>query len=138
MSLQSELFRGDTKLDAAAVSNPAHIVPGAVGEHVAKIQAALLKLDGIVIDPVEVTAKRYGSSTANAVLSYKKKRSIINTSYQSQADNIVGIMTITALDKIAKARSSSRSTPIASCRRQDGPRSQASIQAKPRSLTCLT
>jgi|SRR5437762_10377138 hypothetical protein len=99
MSLQSELFRGDTKLDAAAVSNPAHIVPGAVGEHVAKIQAALLKLDGIVIDPVEVTAKRYGSSTANAVLSYKKKRSIINTSYQSQADNIVGIMTITALDK---------------------------------------
>ena len=72
MSLQSELFRGDTKLDAAAVSNPAHIVPGAVGEHVAKIQAALLKLDGIVIDPVEVTAKRYGSSTANAVLSYKK------------------------------------------------------------------
>jgi hypothetical protein len=99
MSLQSQLFRGDSKLDEAAVSHPAHIVPGAVGEHVAKIQQALGVLDSVVIDSGELAAKRYGPSTANAVLSYKKKRNIINRSYQTQADNIVGIMTITALDK---------------------------------------
>jgi hypothetical protein len=33
------------------------------------------------------------------VLAYKKKRNIINRSYQTQADNIVGKMTIAALDK---------------------------------------
>jgi hypothetical protein len=33
------------------------------------------------------------------VLSYKKKRSIINPAYQTQADNIVGKMTIASLDK---------------------------------------
>jgi hypothetical protein len=98
MSLKSQLFRGDPKLEAAAVSHPAHIVPGAVGEHVAKIQQALMALDGGVIDRGELTAKRYGPSTANVVLSYKNKRSIINRSYQAKADNIVGIMTISALD----------------------------------------
>src|SRR5262245_37014640 len=99
MSLQSQSFRGDPKLEAAAVSHPAHIVPGAVGEHVAKIQQALILLDGTDIDSGELAAKRYGPSTANAVLSYKKKRNIINHSYQTQADNIVGIMTIAGLDK---------------------------------------
>jgi hypothetical protein len=99
MSLQSQLFRGDPKLEAAAVSDPAHILPGAVGQHVAKIQQALLKLDGITIDPGELQSSRYGPSTANAVLAYKKKRNIINRSYQTQADNIVGKMTIAALDK---------------------------------------
>ena len=29
MALKSKLFRGDAKLEAAAVSNPAHITPGA-------------------------------------------------------------------------------------------------------------
>jgi peptidoglycan hydrolase-like protein with peptidoglycan-binding domain len=99
MSLQSKLFSGDPKLEAAAVSNPAHIVPGAVGEHVGKIQQALMALDQAVIDAGERAAKQYGSSTANAVLSYKRKRNIINLSYQTQADNIVGIMTMAALDK---------------------------------------
>lgn len=99
MSLQSHLFHGNPKLEAAAVSHPAHIVPGAVGEHVAKIQQALIVLDGAGIDPGELAPKRYGPSTANAVLSYKKKRNIINRSYQTQADNIVGIMTIAGLDK---------------------------------------
>jgi hypothetical protein len=99
MGLQSQLFSGDPKLEAAATSNPAHITPGAVGDHVAKIQRALIAVDRAVIDPSDLMNKRYGTSTANAVLSYKKKRNIINRSYQTQADNIVGIMTITALDK---------------------------------------
>ncbi len=99
MSLQSELFFGDPKLEAAAKSDPAHIVLGTIGEHVSKIQQALMLLDGATIDSAELDAKRYGPSTANAVLSYKKQRNIINRSYQTQADNIVGKMTMAALDK---------------------------------------
>ena len=99
MSLQSKLFQGDPKLEAAAVSNPAHIIPGSVGDHVGKIQQALIELDGATIAADELADKSYGPSTADAVLAYKKKRKIINRSYQTQADNIVGIMTIAVLDK---------------------------------------
>jgi hypothetical protein len=98
MSLRSKLFRGDSKLEAAAASNPAHIVPGSVGDHVGKIQQALIELDGADIARNELAVGSYGPSTADAVLSYKKKRDIINRSYQKQADNIVGIMTMAALD----------------------------------------
>src|SRR5579885_3222356 len=98
MSLQSRLFSGDPRLEAAAVSNPAHITPGAIGEHVGKIQQALIAIDGADINIDELSGKRYGPSTANAVLSYKKKRNIINLTYQTQADNIVGKMTIASLD----------------------------------------
>ena len=35
------LFAGDPKLEAAAVSDPAHIKKGAIGDHVRKIQVAL-------------------------------------------------------------------------------------------------
>ena len=83
MSLRSRLFSGDGKLEAAAISNPAHIVPGAVGQHVSKIQQALRLLDGDAIDPAELAAERYGPSTAKAVLSYKTKYGIINRAYQT-------------------------------------------------------
>jgi|SRR5712671_97254 len=99
MPLASPLFRGDAKLEAAGESNPAHIMPNAVDEHVAKIQYALRKLDAAIIDPQEIESRTYGPSTAAAVLKYKQKRNIINRSYEQQADNIVGIMTIAALDK---------------------------------------
>lgn len=95
MPLQSQLFRNDPKLEAAAVSDPAHITQGAKGEHVRKIQQALIQLDGATIS----TDGSYGPATAAAVLAYKKKRGIINRAYQSQADNIVGKMTIDRLDK---------------------------------------
>jgi hypothetical protein len=95
MALQSSLFRGDPKLEAAAVSDAAHIVPGAKGEHVRKIQLALNQLDKAGLDPDSI----YGNATAAAVLAYKRKRSIINKAYQSQADNIVGKMTIASLDQ---------------------------------------
>jgi hypothetical protein len=35
------LFAGDPKLEAAAVSDPAHIQKGAIGDHVRKIRVAL-------------------------------------------------------------------------------------------------
>ena len=96
MPLQSELFKGDQRLEACLHVDTSHVTPGSVGEFVTKIQKALFILDGAVIGPSE--QGRYGPSTANAVLTYKKKRKIINYSYQTQADNIVGKMTIASLD----------------------------------------
>ncbi len=99
MPLVSNLFRDNTRLNACLTSDPAHVVPGDAGEHVHLIQVAVGYLDGATIDDGELTTYRYGPSTANAVLAYKQKRNIINRAYQSTADNIVGKMTIAALDK---------------------------------------
>jgi hypothetical protein len=76
--LRSNLFAGDVRLEACAVSNPSHITPGTIGPHVRKIQAAVMVLDGAAIDKAELRAARYGPSTARAVLAYKAKRRIIN------------------------------------------------------------
>ncbi len=94
MALRSKLFRGDPKLEAAAISDSAHIFPSATGPHVGKIQQALIELDSVAID----ADSSYGPATAAAVLAYKQKRNIINTAYQTKADNIVGKMTILSLD----------------------------------------
>lgn len=99
MGLNSRIFRGDTKLEACLISDPAHITPGGKGDHVAKIQTALTLLDAAKIDANDLRTKTYGASTAAAVLAYKKKRNIINRSYQTAPDNIVGKMTLTALDR---------------------------------------
>jgi hypothetical protein len=99
MTLQSNLLSGDRALEACSISDSAHVTKGAVGDHVSKIQAALIILDGARISPDELAATKYGLSTAAAVLSFKKKRNIINRSYQNQADDIVGKMTIAALDR---------------------------------------
>ena len=92
MGLQSQLFRGDTKLEAAAVSDPAHIVQGATGPHVGKIQLALIRLDGAAINQDSA----YGPTTAAAVSAFKRKRQILN--FQGKIDDIVGKKTIAALD----------------------------------------
>jgi peptidoglycan hydrolase-like protein with peptidoglycan-binding domain len=94
MPLQSKLFSGDAKLEAAAISDAAHITQGDSGDHVRKIQLALSQIDGRELD----VDGRYGPATAAAVLAYKQKRKIINSSYQTKADNIVGRMTIGRLD----------------------------------------
>ena len=99
MALTSNLFSGDAKLEACLANDPAHITQGQSGEHVSKIQAALLLLDGANLDRRERAAKNYGPSTAAAVLAYKTKRRIINYSYETSADDIVGKMTIAALDR---------------------------------------
>jgi hypothetical protein len=98
MSLQSPLFASDAELNAAATSDPAHITPGTKGAHVGKLQFALLKIDGSVIAQSELRQQLYGQSTAAAVLAYKRKRKIINPAYQTQADDIVGKMTMASLD----------------------------------------
>lgn len=99
MNLQSKLLGRDPKLEAAAISDQAHIIPGASGDHVRKIQRALSLLDGVVISPEEVQRSSYGPSTAQAVLTYKQKRDVVNRSYQTHADNIVGRMTMASLDR---------------------------------------
>jgi hypothetical protein len=98
MALQSQLFRGDPKLEAAAVSDPAHILQGAKGPHVSKLQQALIQLDGAAIDP----DGSYGPATARAVSAFKTKRRILNT--QSKIDDIVGKKTMAALDGEMLAR----------------------------------
>jgi hypothetical protein len=99
MGLTSKLFKGDPKLEACLVSDPAHIVPGAFGPHVGKIQFALTAMGLGVIAAQEIEQERYGPSTATAVLGYKTLRQIINRAYQRTPDNIVGKMTIAALDR---------------------------------------
>jgi hypothetical protein len=99
MPLQSKLFADDPRLQACLELDSAHVLTGAVGTHVSKIQAALLTLDGAKIAETELANLQYGPSTARAVLEYKQKREIINRSYQDQADDIVGKMTIDRMDK---------------------------------------
>ncbi len=99
MPLQSQLFRGDRALEACLIEDKAHLVPGTQGPHVRKIQQGLAILDGALIAHDEVASERYGTSTAAAVLDYKTARRIINFSYQTTADNIVGKMTMASLDR---------------------------------------
>ncbi|MCA9127874.1 MAG: hypothetical protein KDB22_12345 [Planctomycetales bacterium] len=99
MVLHSRMLRGNSKLEAASVSHAAHILEGARGPHVQLIQRALIKVDCNPIDREEMRLQYFGSSTAAAVLAFKNKRDIVNRSYQKKADNIVGIMTIAALDR---------------------------------------
>jgi hypothetical protein len=106
MALKSKVFAGDKKLEAALVSDSAHVAPGASGPHVAKIQRALVELDRVSISVNEIANRLYGPSTADAVLAFKTKRNIVNRAYQSKADNIVGKMTIAALDAAMFSRPS--------------------------------
>jgi len=96
--LKSSLFSGNKRLADCAVSNPAHVTQGQSGDHVALIQCALVLTDDADIAEGELDAHLYGKSTAKAVLDYKTKRAIINKSYQSKPDDIVGIMTIQTMD----------------------------------------
>ena len=118
VALKSRLFRGDVKLEAAATTDPAHVLTGASGDHVGRLQSALAFLDGAAIDGKERDKRTYGPSTAAAVLAYKRKRNIVNRAYQSQPDDIVGKMTIAALDQEMVAFESAQPTQV--CNRTEG------------------
>jgi hypothetical protein len=106
----SKLFSNprDLALESCATKNEGHISirDNRTGPHVHKVQAALLriaardpKLRGkVTIDAGEINTQTYGETTRRSVLAYKQDRRVINTSYQSAADDIVGIMTISRLD----------------------------------------
>jgi len=99
MALTSNFFRDNQRLQSCLTDDRAHITRGSVGQHVRLIQEALEMIDGLVIDASERVEMKYGDSTAAAVLAYKRKRTIINRSYQQAEDDIVGKMTIAALDE---------------------------------------
>jgi peptidoglycan hydrolase-like protein with peptidoglycan-binding domain len=111
MPLASKALAGDARLEACLVQDSAHLTRGTSGEPVAKVQAALIFLDGSRIDEQELADQAYGPSTAAAVLAYKTRRRIINPSYQQAADDIVGKMTIRSLDE-ELAAAESRPTPV--------------------------
>lgn len=95
MALLSRLLQGDKLLESAANVDAAHIKRGAVGLHVVKIQLALKVLDDAKI----AFDGAFGPATASALLAYKTKRNIVNTQYQTKADDIAGKMTVAALDQ---------------------------------------
>ena len=134
MPLISNLFKDNQRLQACLVSDPAHVTPESTGEHVRLIQFALLDIEDAPIAQTELDAQRYGPTTAAAVLAFKKKRNIINRAYQSSPDNVVGKMTINALDKAMYER---QYTP----RSRDGrcPRGTPAVQPilRPRTLTSI-
>src|SRR4051812_31371921 len=98
MSLKSEALAKDDRLEDCLVNDGAHLTLGVQGDFVAKVQAALIFLDELTINDQELDTSTYGKSTAAAVLAFKKKRHIINRSYQQHEDDIVGKITIKALD----------------------------------------
>jgi hypothetical protein len=104
MPLTSLWFSGNDRLQRCLVSDPEHVKRGDQGMHVLLIQEAVVLLDAAVISQAEIDALRYGPSTANAVLAYKTKRNIINRAYETTADDIVGKMTIAALDAEMRAK----------------------------------
>ena len=99
MALRSKLFRDDPVLQRCLIRDPSHVTPGSTGDHVRRIQIALAQIDGLRINAPEIKTKSYGASTTAAVLSFKRRRKIINFSYQTKEDAIVGRMTIAALDQ---------------------------------------
>lgn len=96
--LRSKLFTIpiNEKLESCAVKDAAHIGPGSSGEHVRLIQIAL----NLVSSAGLGTDARYGPKTAAAVVQFKEAQSPpLRQTYQTRADNIVGIRTIRALDE---------------------------------------
>jgi hypothetical protein len=99
MPLTSRLFAPCERLNACLIKDSAHVIEGEIGAHVRRIQLALKAIDDLVISQDEITLKKYGKSTASAVLTYKTNRDIVNRAYQSKPDSIVGKMTIASLDR---------------------------------------
>jgi hypothetical protein len=115
--LASNLFKDDLSLQACLEHNAAHVTPGSSGEHVHLIQIALADIDNLSIDSSELEGKLYGPSTAAVVLAFKRKRKIINFSYQTSEDDIVGKMTIAALDKEMFDRQYTPQHKLGQCKR---------------------
>jgi hypothetical protein len=97
--LQSLLLRDDPQLQACAAHDAAHLIPGSGGAGVGRLQLAMLALGAPAIDLAELKTCQYGPSTAASVLAYKQRRGIVNRSYQQQADNIAGRMTLAQVDR---------------------------------------
>jgi hypothetical protein len=89
-------FKGDEKLEACLHNDRDHITIDSSGDHVSMIQRAVMLLENASINKSEINANTYRKSTAAVVFQFKRKRHIINWSYQRKEDDIVGKMTIKA------------------------------------------
>jgi hypothetical protein len=98
MTLTSNHFRDDRRLQACLINDQSHVKKGDIGPFVRLLQDAVYRIDGLQVSSAEFDQMRYGDTTAAAVLAYKRKRHIINRSYQTTEDDIVGKMTIASLD----------------------------------------
>jgi hypothetical protein len=98
MPLKSLLLSSNQRLQEALTIDAKHVQTGDSGLYVSLIQQALMMIEGSQISERELNAELYGQTTTAAVLSYKRKYAIINKSYQTQADAVVGRMTIQKLD----------------------------------------
>jgi hypothetical protein len=96
--LSSKLLSSNARLRDCELNDAAHVKLGDQGDFVGLIQRALMLIDDVSIAASEIGASLYGESTAAAVLKYKTSRNIINRSYQTQADDIVGKLTIKSID----------------------------------------
>src|SRR5258708_24509922 len=99
VGLKCNVVGSDRALQGWGGDRGGQVTRGFVGPHVRKIQAALIYLDSLSIDQSELKTCSYGPSTAAAVLAFKKARKIVNRAYQTTEDDIVGIMTIAAMDR---------------------------------------
>lgn len=97
MLLSSRLFQDDVALKNCANLDAHHVVPGSSGDHVRKLQTALMICFDADIDPSELGSAWFGPSTQAAVLAFKSSRGILN--YRGQIDPIIGIKTIRQLDR---------------------------------------
>lgn len=95
------------KLDDCATKDPAHLVVGAVGDHVALVQDALIQLgqhDFLTPEErasfdLEFQTQYYGNMTAKVVQNYKNNhKPKILQPWQQTADPVVGRRTISYLD----------------------------------------
>jgi len=101
MALISAQFRNNARLQSALLNDSSHVTLGSTGEHVRLIQQVLVRLGERGIAGREYANALYGPTTAAAVLRFKTQRQIINVSYQHTPDDIVGKLTISALDSEA-------------------------------------
>jgi hypothetical protein len=95
--LTCDLFINPTSdpLESCAVNDADHITPGSTGDHVKRIQIALNTLSNVFL----AIDGMYGPATAAAVVAFKEAQSPpLRQTWESKADNIVGIRTIRALD----------------------------------------
>lgn len=95
MPLSSQLLKGDVALEAAALYDSSHILPGSSGQAVVKIQQALNLLEQAGLTP----DGKFGPGTAAAVLAFKKKRGLIRNDVAGGWTAIVGKGTVAALDR---------------------------------------
>jgi hypothetical protein len=111
MPLKSDLFRGVPELENCLLHDRDHIMRGAKGDYVSRIQQALDLLGDVPIAADELAKQEFGESTENAVFAFKTKNQIINRTYQTSPDKIVGKMTLQALDDQLARRKPSPTPP---------------------------